>query len=390
MPFCLPPRFGRRIEVSSPTARCPHLGEIMLASMRRCALDTFANSSEDRSMTTIKSRERRRLIQTGIAALGAVAICPQLSAFGQDKPLIKIRYNEVVRSLLYTPAYVAITNGYFKDAGFDVGLTTANGGDKSVAALISDSADIALIGPETTIYVANSDSTTKVRIFCGLTATDGFMLVSRSKIDRFDWGMLKGKEVLGFRPGSTPLLFLEEAMRMNGLNPDTDVRLLNNLAVPARVGAWLAGQGEFGIFIEPDASQLELDGKAYFLTSVGGTVGFVDYTSFMATDKYLKDNPAIIQGWTDAIYRAQKWTAAASAADIVKAISGYFPGINPQAMTAAAERYQKLKIWKSSPVIETKAIDRFEDILIHGHVLDDSKRVKFTDLVVTEFAAKAK
>jgi NitT/TauT family transport system substrate-binding protein len=341
-------------------------------------------------MTTIKSRQRRRFIQTGIAALGAAAACPPLGAFGQDKPLIKLRYNEVVRSLLYAPAYVAITNGYFKEAGFDVQLATANGGDKSVAALISDSADIALIGPETAIYVANSDSTTKVRIFCGLTATDGFMLVSRSKIDKFDWSMLKGKEVLGFRPGSTPLLFLEEAMRVNGVNPDTDVKLLNNLAVPARVGAWIAGQGEFAIFIEPDASQLELDGKAYFLASIGGTVGLADYTSFMATDKYLKDNPAIIQGWTDAIYRAQKWTAGASAVDIVKAISGYFPGISQEAMLAAADRYQKLKIWKSSPVIEQKAIERFEDILVHGHVLDDNKRVKFSDLVVTEFAAKAK
>jgi NitT/TauT family transport system substrate-binding protein len=340
-------------------------------------------------MPTIKSPHRRHVIQSGIAALGAAAVGRSV-AFGQDKPLTKIRYNEVVRSLLYTPAYVAITNGYFKDAGFEVELTTANGGDKSVAALISGSADIALIGPETAIYVANSDSTTKVRIFCGLTAKDGFMLMSRTKIDKFDWSMLKGKEVLGFRPGSTPLLFLEEAIRMNGVNPDTDVKLLNNLAVPARVGAWLSGQGEFAIFIEPDASQLELDGKAFFLTSIGGTVGFADYTSFMTTDKYLQDNPTIVQGWTDAIYRAQKWTAAASATDIVKAISGYFPGISQQAMVAAAERYQKLKIWKSSPVIETKAIDRFEDILIHGHVLDDSKRVKFTDLVVTEFAAKAK
>ncbi len=341
-------------------------------------------------MTTIQSPHRRRVIQSGIAALGAAAASSPLAAFAQGKPLTKVRYNEVVRSMLYTPAYVAMTNGYFKDAGFDVELATANGGDKSVAALISGSADIALIGPETAISVANSDSTTKVRIFCGLTATDGFMLLSRNRIDKFDWSMLKGKDVLGFRPGSTPLLFLEEAMRMNGVNPDTDVKLLNNAAVPARVGAWLAGQGEFGIFIEPDASQLELDGKGFFAASVGGTVGFADYTSFMATDKYLKDSPEVIQGWTDAIDRAQKWTAGASAADIVKAISGYFPGISPQAMLAAADRYQKLKIWKSSPVIEPKAIDRFEDILVHGHVLDDNKRVKFADLVVTEFAAKAK
>ncbi len=334
---------------------------------------------------------RRHGIRGGLAALGAAsAAYAPVAALGQSKPLVKVRYNEVVRSLLYAPAYVAITKGYFKDAGLDVTLTTANGGDKSMAALISDSADIALIGPETAIYVLNSDSSTKARIFCGLTSTDGFMLVGRTKVDKFDWNTLKGKEVLAFRPGSTPLLFLEEAMRLNGINPETDVKLSNNVAIPARVGSWLAGQNQYAIFIEPDASQLELDGKAYFLASIGGTVGFADYTSFMATDKYINDNPAIIQSWTDAIYRAQKWTAAASSTEIVTALADFFPGVNPKALAAAAERYQKLKIWKTSPAIEPQAIDKFEDILVHGHVLDADKRVKFQDLVRTEFASKAK
>ncbi len=334
--------------------------------------------------------DRRRVIRGGLAALGAMSAAAPLPSLGQGKPLVKVRYNEVVRSLLYAPCYVAMTKGYFKDAGLDITMSTANGGDKSMAALISNSADIALIGPESAIYVVNSDSTTKARIFCGLTSTDGFMLVGRTKVDKFDWGMLKGKDILGFRPGSTPLLFLEEAMRMNGVDPEKDAKLSNNVAIPARVGSWLSGQNQYAIFIEPDASQLELDGKAFFLASIGGTVGFADYTSFMATDKYIADNPAVIQSWTDAIYRAQKWTDTASSADIVTAIADFFPGINPKALTASAERYQKLKIWKSSPVIEPKAMDKFQDILVHGHVLDDNKRVKFADLVRTEFASKAK
>jgi NitT/TauT family transport system substrate-binding protein len=333
---------------------------------------------------------RRSVVHGGLAALGASAVCGPIAAFGQTKPLVKVRYNEVVRSVLYGPAYAAITKGYFKDAGIDVELVTGGAGDKTMAALLSGGADIALAGPETTIYVLNSDSLTKARVFCGLTSTDGFMLMGRTKVDKFDWSTLKGKNILGFRPGSTPLLFLEEALRMNGLDPDTDVKLVNNIAPPARVGSWLAGQNDYGIFTEPDPSQLELDGKAYFLASVGGTVGFADYTAFMATDKYIKDNPAVVQAWTDAIYRAQKWIATASAADIVDAIEGYFPGVNRQALINAAARYQKLSIWKTSPTIEPKPIERFQDILVHGHVLDDAKRVKFGDLVLTEFADKAK
>jgi NitT/TauT family transport system substrate-binding protein len=333
--------------------------------------------------------DRRRVVQGGLAALGSLSVAAPIGARAQGKPLVKIRYNEVVRSLLYAPAYVAMTKGYFKDAGLDLEMTTAFGGDKSTAALLSNTADIALIGPETAIYVLNSDSSTKIRIFCGLTSTDGFMLVGREKVDKFDWKMLKGRDILGFRPGSTPLLFLEEAMRINGLDPQKDAKLNNNVAIPARVGSWLAGQNQYGIFIEPDASQLELDGKAHILASIGQTVGFADYTSFMATDKYIKDNPAVLQGWTNAIAKAMKWTDTAPTAEIVAAIQQFFPCVNPKALTSAAERYRKLKIWKSTPVIEPKAIEKFQDILVHGHVLDAGKRVKFQDLVLTEFASKA-
>jgi NitT/TauT family transport system substrate-binding protein len=331
--------------------------------------------------------DRRRIVQGGLAA-ASFSLAPR--ALAQPKPPVKIRYNEVVRSILYAPAYVAIAKGYLTEAGLDVTMATAQGGDKSMAALLSGGADIALMGPETAVYVLNSDSPTKARIFCGLTATDGFMLVGRDKVDKFDWKMLKGKEILGFRPGSTPLLFLEAALRKNGIDPQTDVKLNNNVGIPARVGSWLAGQNQFAIFIEPDASQLELDGKAHFLASIGETVGFADYTSFMATDKYIHDNPAVIQGWTDAIAKGMKWTAAAPAEEIAGVLQQFFPGVNPKAMVAAAQRYQRLKIWKSTPVIEPAAIEKFQDILVQGHVLDQAKRVKFADLVLTEFAAKAK
>jgi NitT/TauT family transport system substrate-binding protein len=331
---------------------------------------------------------RRRALQAGLAALWSAAA--PLRAFSQSKPRVKVRYNEVVRSLLYAPTYVALAKGYFKDAGLDIQLSTAQGGDKSVAALLSGSVDIALIGPETAIYVQNSDSPTKIPIFCGLTATDGFMLVGREKVDKFDWSMLKGKDILGFRPGSTPLLLLEAAMRKNGIDPLKDAKLNNNVAIPARVGSWLAGQNQFAIFIEPDASQLELDGKAHFVASIGETVGPADYTTFMATDKYIKENPAVIQAWTNAIYKGQQWTASKPATEVAIAIAPFFQGVDPKALNAAAERYRKLNIWKSTPKIEPRAMERFQDILVQGNVLENSKRVKFGTLVLSEFANKAK
>ena len=331
---------------------------------------------------------RRRTLQTGLSTLLAAAA--PLRAFAQTKPRTKVRYSEVVHSLLYTPAYVALGKGMFDEAGLDVAMTTAQGGDKSLAIMVTNQADVGLIGPETAIYVQNSNSPTKIPIFCGLTATDGFMLVGREKVDKFDWNALKGKEILGFRPGSTPLLYLEAALRKNGLDPHKDVKLVNNVGIPARVGSWLAGQNQYAIFIEPDAAQLELDGKAHFVASIGETVGFADYTTFMATDKFIKEHPETLQNWTNAIAKAMKWTAEAPIPELVKTLEPFFPGVNPKALTAAAERYRRLKIWKTSPVIEPAAVEKFQDILIQGGVLEPAKRVKFQDLVVTEFFNKVK
>jgi NitT/TauT family transport system substrate-binding protein len=331
--------------------------------------------------------DRRCVLQNGAAALGSFAVT---RARAQKKPLVKIRYNEVVRSVLYAPAYVAMSKGLFEAAGFDITLATANGGDKAMAALIGGGADIALMGPEAAIYVLTSDSPVKGRIFCGLTSTDGFMLISRTKVDKFDWAMLKGKDVLGFRPGSTPLLFFEAAMRKNGIDPYKDLKLVNNVGQTARYGSWLAGQNQYAIFNEPEAAQLELDGKAYFLASIGETVGFADYTCFMATDKYVQDHADILQAWTDAIYKAQQWIAAAPAAETAAVLAPYFPGVSMAALTLSAERYRRLKIWKTTPVVEAPAIEKFQDILVEGNVLDPRKRVKFADLVLPEFASKAK
>src|SRR5258707_4373051 len=161
-----------------------------------------------------------------------------------------------------------MTKGFFAEAGLEVEMTTAQGGDKSMAALISGAVDIAVMGPEAAIYVLTSDSPVKARIFCGLTATDGFVLVGRNKVDKFDWSLLKGKDILGFRPGSTPLLFFEAAMRQNGIDPQKDGKLVNNVAIPARVGSWLAGQNQHGILTEPDPAQLELEAPPNFLASI--------------------------------------------------------------------------------------------------------------------------
>ena len=60
-----------------------------------------------------------------------------LSGCSTDKELITIRLNEVVRSIFYAPHYVAISEGFFEEEGMKIDLTTGQGADKTMTALLS-------------------------------------------------------------------------------------------------------------------------------------------------------------------------------------------------------------------------------------------------------------
>ena len=46
-----------------------------------------------------------------------------------NQGLKTIKVNEVTRSVFYAPQYVAINNGYFKENGMDIELTTGQGAE---------------------------------------------------------------------------------------------------------------------------------------------------------------------------------------------------------------------------------------------------------------------
>ncbi len=338
-------------------------------------------------MTLLSSRFPR-VAMRGIRALAGAALALGVWQGASAQTMTTVRYEEVVRSVLYTPMYVALQKGFFKDAGIDIRMKTSQGADKGMAALLSGSADIVLLGPEASIYVAGSESPVKPRIFAGLTATDGFMLVSRTPVKNFDWNSLRGKTILSFRPGSTPDVFLEAALRKHGLDPRKDVKLMNNIGPAARVGAWLAGQADYAEFLEPEVGTLETQKKAYVLASVGQEVGPVDYTAFTTTDAYIQKNPQIVQTWTNVIAKTQKYVETAPAEELAQTIAPFFTGVSKPELVKAINRYRTYHIWKSTPLVRPSAIQAMQDMLVTSGVLKPTARVTYQQVVDPSFATK--
>ena len=116
----------------------------------------------------------------------------------QDKKTTLVRVNEVTRSVFYAPQYAAIALGFFEENGIEVELTLGQGADNVMTAVLSGQSDIGFAGPEAAIYVYNEGKEDFAQVFAQLTKRDGSFLVSKEKIDNFDWNMLKGTTVIPY------------------------------------------------------------------------------------------------------------------------------------------------------------------------------------------------
>ncbi len=314
-----------------------------------------------------------------------------LSACGSNnqtktKKLEKVRVAEVTRSIFYAPLYVALSKDFFKDEGLDVTLTTTPGGDKTMTTLISNGADIALVGSETSIYVDAQGSKDPVINFAQLTQTDGTFLVSRKKIEHFSWEQLKGTTFLGQRKGGMPQMVGEFVLKKHGIDPHKDLNLIQSIDFANIANAFASGTGDFVQLFEPTASIFEKEGKGYIVASFGTESGRVPYTSFMAKQSYMKQNPGTIEKFTRAIYKAQQWVDSHSAKETANAIKAYFPDTDIQIIETVVDRYKTQGSYATNPILDQKEWANLQNIMSEAGELP--KPIKYETLVNTSIANK--
>jgi len=314
-----------------------------------------------------------------------------LAGCGKDRNsgLQKVRLNEVVRSTFYAPMYVALSKGFFEEEGLEIELSTGQGADKTMQQVLSGAVDIGFSGPEQVIYIYNQGREDMPIVFAQLTQTDGSFLVGRKPEENFDWKSLKGKTIIGGRPGGVPQMALEYALKLNGLDPNKDVKFVTNLDFTATSGAFKSGTGDYVALFEPTASMLEKDKSGYIVGSIGKEAGNIAYTCFYATESYIKKNPEIIQKFTNAIYKGQQWFASHSDKEVAESIISFFPGSDIDIVTNVIKNYRKINAIASDPTINEADLNKLMDI-IQGYKADLIKvRPAFNEIVDNSFAEKA-
>lgn len=307
-----------------------------------------------------------------------------LSACKDEGGLKKIELNEVTHSVFYAPLYVAMENGYFKEEGLSVNLTNGGGADNSMTAVLSKTADIGLMGPETVIYVHNQKKADSPVVFGQLTQKDGAFLVSRTEEANFDWNSLAGKEILAGRKGGVPAMSFEYTLQKMGLKNNVDYKLNFDVQFNLMTSAFLAGTADYCTVFEPTASEYQEQGKWHIVASVGEKSGEIPYTSFIALKSFIKNNPETVKSFLKALLKAHGFIAENSELAVAEAIVKQFPSTTIKSLETSIKNYKKIDAWKTDLQATEKSFENLQDIMDSAGEL--SARVNFSDIVDNSFA----
>ncbi|MEG0826339.1 MAG: ABC transporter substrate-binding protein [Bacilli bacterium] len=300
--------------------------------------------------------------------------------------LTKIKVAEVTHSIFYAPQYVAHKLKYFKDEGLDVEIMLVPGADKVTAAVLSGDVNIGFCGSEATVYVYNQGEKDFLINFAGLTKRDGSFLVSRQKYENFKIEDIKGKSIIGGRAGGMPEMTFEWALKENGINPKTDVKIDTSIAFSAMTGAFISGTGDFVTLFEPQALQMEKLGYGYVVKSIGELGGIVPYTVYNAKKSYIENNKKIIQGFTNSIQKGLDFVHNNSNEEIASIIAEYFPDTSIDDLIKIVKRYKDNDSWYKTTYIKENDFLHVQEIMENAGTLN--KKAPYEKLVNTVFSKK--
>lgn len=300
--------------------------------------------------------------------------------------LRKVEINEVTRSVFYAPLYVAVTRGFFAEEGMDINITTGGGSDKSMTALLAGEADVALMGPETVVYVHNEGKEDHPKIVAQLTKRDGSFLVGRDANEVFAWENLRGRSVIAGRPGGMPYMTLLYVLEKNGLAPNEDVQIISNIQFPLMGGAFESGTGDYVTLFEPTASLFEDAQKGHIVANVGLESGEIPYTVFMVRPETISDEPAFVEAFVRAVYKAQLWVWRATDEQIAEAMLPFFPDSDIETLAKVAKSYRETDSWTKDPIMTEDAFTRLQDVMENAEELSD--RVLLDEVVDNSFGEK--
>ena len=308
-------------------------------------------------------------------------------ALAESPDLLSIPVAEPVHLIGYLPLYLAIHEGYFADEGLDVSVVQATGG-AHVTAVVSGDA-FAAIGGVDSYHFANAAGTADpIRAICNcvnranvyLFARKGLAPASASDADMADF--LRDKTIIAGRYGGSPNVLTRYLVKTVGLNPDTDVTLLENADASTVTAMLKYGQGDIGNGGEPQISEGVTEGIFEEPFVSFPDLGDYAYSVIGVKQSTITSQPetcaAFVRALVKALHTVQNDRAAAE-----RVLALEFPTLSEEGRKAALDRAYADQLWSVDGFISQAAVDTCMNVLTTSGLLEGTWN--YTDMVDMQF-----
>jgi NitT/TauT family transport system substrate-binding protein len=280
---------------------------------------------------------------------------------------MRIILAENFRALFYAPFYAAQAIGAYAAEGLDVvQLPSARPAD-AAAALHAGTADVMWGGPLRVILTHAADAGSDIVCFCDGVARDPFFVIGSTPRPGFRLSDLAGLRLGIVSEVPTPWICLQDDVLRAGIDLATIART-DDATMAETAAALQAGALDAVQVFQPHAEELIASGAGY-LWYAAATRGLTAYTTLVTRRATLAAQRGALLAMTRAMVRALRWIYATPPAEIAAALHAYFPELAPSAFTAAIARYQGLKLYAETVMIQREGFERLKGAMLSAGVL---------------------
>jgi len=279
-------------------------------------------------------------------------------------------------SAFYSPLLGAIAGGFFKDEGFESTYAVVPMGRTVAQYVASGDIDVAQSAVTASWTALEQGRQPPLVHFAQINQRDGFLIAARGAGSGFQWDKLLSGSFM-FVHGGQPEAMLTYAMHLRGLDL-SKAKGLDGGDTGQMLNAFRAGQGDWFHEQAPYPQQLEYEGVAQVVASVGEVIGPVAFSSVAASSEWLRRPEA--KRFMRAYRKARAWVNSAAPAEIAAAEQSMFPAIHRTALARAIEYYQQLGTWDGGASITAEAYETALDVFSHAKLI--TRRYPYDQVMV--------
>ena len=291
----------------------------------------------------------------------------------------KIHLMSLRHSAFYTPYLMTMAGGFLKEQGLEYEYQPETAQRTVANSFLDGSCDVAQSAVATSFAALEQSQQSAWMHFAQINSRDGFFIAGREPDLDFNWSKLHAKKIL-IDHFFQPMAMLKYGLKKKGVNYQLlqvhDAGDVNQIEK-----AFRDGKGDYVHMQGPVPQQLEYEGVAYVVASIGDAVGPVAFSSLCARPEWLQTDmaKAFIQAYKKSLNYVLEVSAEELAAREQEA--GFFPEINRDVLASTINAYQQLGCWQSEIEISHESYENLLNVFMQSGGI--SKRHTYNQVICT-------